>query len=375
MKRPVLRTRLCELLGIEYPIVQAGMGGRTAWVFATNPELVAAVSNAGGLGVLGAAGMDPPVIHDDIVRIKKLTSKPFGVDLLLPGGEGAISGATVQEAQLDPKLVTFVEQLRERFDLPLGGAPPGERRHLFPETIREQLRVVFEDRVPVFVSGLGDPGPWAREAHKRGMVVMSLVGNVKAAKRVAQSGVDVIVAQGYDAGGHTGRVGTFSLVPQVVDAVAPIPVMAAGGIADGRGVVAALALGAVGAWVGTRFLATREAGIRDYHKQRIVQAGDEDTRITRIYSGKTMRALANPVIEAWEKSGMPTMPMPLQGTLMDRFTASAVAAQRFDLVVQPAGQGAGLVRELMSAREVVEEMVSEAVAILQDRFPQGVTVS
>ena len=176
--------------------------------------------------------------------------------------------------------------------------------------------------------------------------------------------MDVIVAQGHEAGGHTGRIGTFALVPQVVDAVAPLPVVLAGGVGDGRAVAAALALGAQAVWVGTAFLATPEANILPEHRQRLIAASEEDTRVTRLYSGKTARALSNPLIEAWDKSGLPALPMGQQGQVSGRLLAAARAAGHNDLSMQLGGQIAGAVNEIRPARMVLDDMVREAVDVL-----------
>jgi len=181
----------------------------------------------------------------------------------------------------------------------------------------------------------------------------------------------VVVAQGAEAGGHTGRVGTMALVPQVVDAVAPTPVLAAGGIGDGRGLAAALCLGAVGVWVGTAFLVSKEAAWDDTLKQRILDASEEDTRVTRIYSGKTMRNINNPLIEAWEEAGVPTLPFPFQGAVIQEVTFAAQQAGRKELGMNPAGQISGMFDEQRPAKEILAEMVDQATEIIQ-RLPAGV---
>ncbi|HXG41311.1 MAG TPA: nitronate monooxygenase, partial [Dehalococcoidia bacterium] len=240
MSRPVLRTPLCDLLGIEYPVILAGMGpSGTATRGIARAELVAAVSNAGGLGVIGGAGMSPEELRQEIRKVRDLTDKPFGVDLLLPAlGQipPATSGGSAPASwrELVPGEVReFVLQIKRRFELPDVGQEAMPR--FAPDHIRRQMEVVLEERVPVFASGLGDPAPFVPDLHRNGTRVIALVGNVKNARRVAEGGADIVVAQGYEAGGHTGRVGTMALVPQVVDAVAPRPVVAAGGIGDGRG--------------------------------------------------------------------------------------------------------------------------------------------
>ncbi len=370
-----LRTRICDLLGIEYPILLAGMGptaggGRGS---AATAELVAAVSNAGGLGVLGGAGFAPDALRAEIRRIREMTDKPFGVDLLFPSNavrpvEAAQGGDP--RALIPPEYWEIVKRLKEQFGIPDVRA---ERpRELRTWRVEDQVEVVLEERVPVLASGLGNPAPYVPRCHELGIKVIALVGNTKNARRVAQGGVDIVVAQGPEAGGHTGRVGTMALVPQVVDAVAPIPVVAAGGIADGRGVAAALALGAEGVWCGTVFLATYEANLYDWQKQRILQATEEDTIVTRLYSGKTMRNITNPLAEAWESLGIKALPMGLQGLLIADLIAGARAAGKDELLMNAAGQAAGMITRLRPAREVVEDLVRGAVEVLTQRLPATV---
>ncbi len=370
-----LRTRICDMLGIEYPILLAGMGptaggGRGS---AATAELVAAVSNAGGLGVLGGAGFAPDALRAEIRRIREMTDRPFGVDLLFPANavrpaEAAQGGDP--RALIPPEYWEIVKRLKERFGLPDVRA---ERpRELRTWRVEDQVEVVLEERVPVLASGLGNPAPYVPRCHELGIKVIALVGNTKNARRVAQGGVDIIVAQGTEAGGHTGRVGTMALVPQVVDAVAPIPVVAAGGIADGRGLAAALALGAEWVWCGTVFLATYEANLYDWQKQRILQATEEDTIVTRLYSGKTMRNITNPLAEAWEALGVKALPMGLQGLLIADLIAGARAAGKDELLMNAAGQAAGMISHLRPAREVVEDLVRGAVEVLTQRLPATV---
>jgi nitronate monooxygenase len=384
MAKPTLRTKLCDILGIEYPVVLAGMGG------VAGHRLVAAVSEAGGLGVIGAATMGPDELHEEIRKVRELTDKPFGVDILLatmgsisqtPGatGRGPDEGEIPDNWRdmLPAPQVEFAASLRRKFDLPdeLPGfpTPTGRRKGAVfgPGFTRSQIDTILEERVPVFASGLGNPAPFVEEFHAAGVKVIALVGNVKNARRVAEGGTDVVVAQGAEAGGHTGRVGTMALVPQVVDAVAPKPVLAAGGIGDGRGLAAALCLGAVGVWVGTAFVVSREAAWDDVLKQRILDATEEDTRVTRIYSGKTMRNIKNPLIEAWEEAGVPTLAFPFQAAVIRDVTYAAEKAGRKELGMNPAGQISGMFHEQRSAEEILHQMVEEAAEIIQ-RLPADI---
>src|SRR5213594_2825977 len=227
----MLRTPLCDLFGIEYPIILAGMGG------VSMAPLVAAVSNAGGLGVIGAATLSPDDLRQEIRKTRALTTRPFAVDLLAP----------------------------------------------LPQMIVPYLPVLYEEGVTIFVAGLAVPEKHVSEMHAHGMKIMVMTGKVKHAVRAEQAGADVVAAQGTEAGGHTGEIGALALVPQVVDAVT-IPVLAAGGIVDGRGVIAALALGAQGVVIGTRFIASAEATAAAPYQQAIVRAGDDSTVRTRGYT-------------------------------------------------------------------------------------------
>jgi NAD(P)H-dependent flavin oxidoreductase YrpB (nitropropane dioxygenase family) len=237
------------------------------------------------------------------------------------------------------------------------------------------MEVVIEEKIPVFASGLGNPARWVDRLHANGTKVLSLVGNVKNAKRVADAGADVVVAQGTEAGGHTGRIATLALIPQVVDAVTPTPVVAAGGIGDGRGLAAVLALGALGAWCGTVFLVSQEANQPEVQKERILAATDEDTRVTRLYSGKTMRNITNPLIEAWDASGLQALPMGLQMLVMQDLAYSIRKAGRLELMMNAAGQVSGMMTAVRPAADILHDMVQGAADILARRLPATVTAA
>src|SRR6201992_645981 len=242
-----ISTPICDMLGIEHPILLAGMGG------VSYAELCAAVSNAGGFGTLGMAGRSPNEIRDEIKKTRDLTDRPFAVDLL----------AAV------------------------------------PESLERTADIIIEGGAKAFISGLGVPPPHlVKKFHDAGLKVMNVNGTVKHARSAEASGLDAVVAQGTEAGGHTGRIAGRALLPQIVDAV-KIPVIAAGSIVDGRGLAAALALGAQGVWMGTRFIASAEAHAGALYKQVIVEASDEDTIVTRSYSGKPMRVFKNEWTGDW----------------------------------------------------------------------------
>ena len=328
---PALRTPLCDLLGIEVPIAQAGMG------YVARGELCAAVSEAGALGVIGAASLSPKRLREEIRKVRDRTDRPFGVDILF---------ATIGRPQ------------------------QGEAEVRFTREVEGHIDVVFEEQVPVLISGLGDPGPIVPLAHEQSMRVMSLVGNTHNAVRVAQSGVDVIIAQGYDGGGHTGRVGTLALLPAVIDVV-DLPVMAAGGIADGRGLAAALAMGAVGVWMGTRFVASEEADGHAAYKQRIVEIDDEGTTRTRCFSGKPCRVIKNQTTEAWEAPELQAriQRFPRQfGVVSEWLGEDPYQTGRFEGKTETgalaAGQSSALIHEVLPAGEIVRQIVQEAESAL-----------
>jgi NAD(P)H-dependent flavin oxidoreductase YrpB (nitropropane dioxygenase family) len=240
--------------------------------------------------------------------------------------------------------------------------------------IRAQVQVALDERVPVFAAGLGDPSWVVPLARERGMKTIGLAGAVRNAIRHAQVGVDIIVAQGHEAGGHTGKIANFPLIPQVVDAVRPQPVLAAGGIADGRGVAAALALGAVGVWIGTAFLVADECDIPDKNKERILLAASEDFVVSRSFTGKTARGCRNPIVQAWEESGLTPLPMPLQGVLMGDLVEAAIRAGRDELLHNPSGQIGGMLTERKPAARIMAELVEGTIEVLA-KLPDTVTIA
>jgi len=327
--RKRLRTPICERIGIEYPIFQAGMG----WV--ARGELAAAVSDAGGLGVIGAGlDMTPGELREQIRLVRRLTDKPFGVDILF---------ATVRAS--------------------------GSEVVQYTDAVQNMVKVVLEEAVPVLISGLGSPKGVVPEAHEQGIFVMSVIGAVRHAVKAVSDGVDAVVASGSDGGGHVGQIGTAVLVPAVVDAVG-VPVLASGGLADGRGLAAALAFGAQGLWMGTRFVATEEALAHENYKFKIVQINETGTTVTRAHSGKPCRLIRNRFTESWVGREHDIEPYPLQALHVGQH-ASDLGRRKGDTDkgVLPAGQSSGLIREIKSAREVVRDVVTEAMQSLERLTP------
>lgn len=312
-----LRTPLCDLLGIEHPILLAGMGG------VSYAALAAAVSNAGGYGVLGMAGRSPEFIRDEMRKVRSLTDRPFGVDLLAAS----------------------------------------------PESLTASVDVIIAEGASAFIAGLGIPMPIMEKLKAAGLKVMVVCGAVKHAVKAEQAGCDAVICQGGEGGGHTGLVGTMPLVAQAVEAV-QIPVAAAGGLYDGRGLAAALALGAQGVWMGTRFIASEEAHAGDLYRETILGASDEDTVRTRCYSGKPMRVKKNPYVEDWESRPGDIQPFPMQAMISVRDgvmggIGGQIEGLDADRSCFAMGQSAGGVREVLPAGEIVRRIMAEAHAAVR----------
>jgi NAD(P)H-dependent flavin oxidoreductase YrpB (nitropropane dioxygenase family) len=370
-----VRTRICDLLNIEVPIVLAGMGQ------AATPALAAAVSNAGGLGVLGATACSPERLRRWIRETRELTSKPFGVDTILPASVRRASSAGSRASPPSKKLLSDLGEFAQAFMQREGLEPVDEEARMRqagfePEDLKgpmplsqaffeAQMEVVIEERVPVYAAGLGNPGPWMARLRANGTAVIAVVGAVKHVAPVLEAGVDAIVAQGSDGGGHNAPVGTMALIPQVVDAANGTPVLGAGGIGDGRGVAAAMMLGAEGAWLGTAFLATHESGIPEFQKRALLYADAGSTVISRSVTGKPVRMLRGKWTEAWDESGHEALPMPWQTVVAGPVLASATAHERSDVNPGIAGQGVGFVRSIRPAADVLLEIASEAEATLR----------
>jgi len=309
-----MHTRLTDMLGIEHPVMLAGMGG------VSYHRLVAAVSEAGGFGTLGAAAMSSAQMEAEIRDVRALTDKQFGVDLLAA----------------------------------------------LPQRMIEDAKKVVEGGASLFVAGLGVPRDVIAVLHDGNVLVASMCGKVRHAVAAVEAGCDFVIAQGTEAGGHTGTVATMPLVPQIVDAVGDrTPVVAAGGIFDGRGLAAALTLGADGVWLGTRFIATPEARAVDGYKDALLAAHEDDTVISRGFTGKTLRAIRNDWTSYIEEHPEELRPFPEQ-------MARAVAANALHLggddetpvdrkkECYPSGQGVGAIEALVPAGELVHRIVDEA---------------
>jgi len=306
----MLKTAICDLFGIKYPIIQGGMA------HVATAELVSAVSNAGGLGIIGAGAAEADWVREQIHLTREQTDKPFGVNILL--------------------ISPFAKQV---------------------------IEVVLEEKVAVVTTGAGNPGPYIPRFKEAGIKVMPVVASVALARRLERYGADVLVAEGMESGGEIGQITTMPLVPQVVDSV-KVPVVAAGGIADGRGLVAALALGAQGVQMGTRFVTSEECIAHPAYKQAILDASDRSTAISGQSTGYPMRALENKLIhEFWEKEK--------SGISIDELMEFGVGKVRIGLIEGDldngtllAGQISGMIKEITPVKVIIEEMVAEAEALI-----------
>lgn len=360
-----MRTEVAERLGIEYPI----------FAFSHCRDVVAAVSNAGAIGVLGAVAYSPDGLERELAWIDEhVGDKPYGVDVLVPmtyaGKEKGGLDASAARDLIPEEHRAFVDELLQRYGVPPLATDGESRRGMSLLQASEQggkelIDVAFaHPKVRLVANALGPAPEWLVErAHQRGHVVAGLVGTVEHARRQKDAGVDLVVAQGYEAGGHTGTISTMVLVPQVVDAVSPTPVLAAGGIAEGRQMAAALALGAKGVWCGSVWLTTQEAETHPVVKEKMIAASSGDTVRSRALTGKPARQLATAWTKEWEAPDNPDpLPLPLQSLLIaeaqsriNRSAASNPGAH--ELVNYFVGQVVGQLDRVRPARQVVQEMV------------------
>lgn len=357
-----MQTPLCEMFGIEYPI----------FAFTHCRDVVAAVSKAGGFGVLGAVGFSPEQLEMELDWIDdNIDGKPYGVDTVMPQKAVEVSGSDPKElkAQINALIPDehrrYVAELVERFELP--GLPEdadiGGVLGWAEDVARQHLDIAFSHPISLIANALGSPPrDVIEEAHGHGVKVAALGGKVQHAQRQVNDGVDIVIAQGHEAGGHTGEVTTMVLVPEVVDAVAPVPVLAAGGIGSGRQIAAALALGAQGAWMGSIWLTTAESNSSPAVLQSYIDASSSDTVRSRCYTGKPARMLRNQWTEAWEPSNGPgALGMPLQNILTSEANTRIARSGRTDLQFAPVGQIVGHMNEVRPVRDVIFQLVEEYI--------------
>jgi len=359
MAKDPLRTKFCDMMGIEFPII----------AFTHCKDVVAAVVNAGGFAVLGEAMHTPEHISDDIKWIRsRVGDKPFGIDLVLPASSPPTDTLEQLLARIPDQQRAYAKMIKDKYNVPDPKIAPDLHRWggLNQEIARAQLDVVLEERAPVFVSGLGSPSFIIKAAHERGIKVFGLVGRARQAEREIAAGIDAVIAQGYDAAGHTGNVGTFSIVPEVCAVAGDVPVIAAGGITTGRHLAAALCLGAAGVWTGTLWLACRESDSDMIIKEKLLAATADDTTYSRSVSGFPMRVTKCPWTEEWAKPDAPAvLSSPYQMLLSADYIQGANDNRRPDLMFEAAGQGVRFVTEMKPARQIVFDLVEEALTTLE----------
>jgi enoyl-[acyl-carrier protein] reductase II len=314
-----MKTRITEMFDIELPVMLAGMGG------VSYSDLVAAVSEAGGIGTFGAAPMSTELLISEMARVRQMTKKPFGVDLLTAS----------------------------------------------PDSIERNLKAIIEGGASIYVAGLGVPREIIDELHKHNILVGSMCGKVRHAVAAVASGCDFVVAQGTEAGGHTGTVATMALVPQVVDAVnGKVPVVAAGGIYDGRGLIASLALGAEAVWIGTKFIATHEAHTGNGYKEKMLTMAEDDTVISKAYTGKTCRVARTEWTEHFDKhpeelQGFPGQAIATIQAGIDHLGVGPETTLDTNKAFMAIGQAVGAIDEIVPAKQVVDEIMSQARETLE----------
>jgi NAD(P)H-dependent flavin oxidoreductase YrpB (nitropropane dioxygenase family) len=349
-----MKTALTERFGLAHPVVSAGMA-RVA-----QAPLVAAVSEAGGMGCLGGVSYMADALRREIAAIRAATNKPFAVNLLVP--PSFVEGAADDW-----------EPVRRRWE----GLSPGARDKLrgvepmlTPGAVGDQVEVVLAERPAAVVLTFDAPEWFVTACHERNIAVMALVGSASRAQQAQRSGVDFVVAQGTEAGGHTGYVSTMVLVPSVVDAV-DVPVLAAGGIVDGRGLAAARCLGAHGAWIGTRFIASVEAYGHEAYKQRVVSGRSKDTTLSKAYTGKPLRTLQNRWTAEWADRTDEIEPFPAQYAVAGVRVETGYQDGDLEYGMLPAGQGIEGVHEILPAGDIVRSIAAEADRILSGLASSG----
>lgn len=361
-----MRTPLCDTFGIEYPI----------FAFTHCRDVVAAVSKAGGLGVLGAVGFSPEQLEIELDWIDEhIDGKPYGVDTVMPQKAADVHGATPEDlinqirGMIPERHWDYVAELTQRFELPpLTDGDCAQGVIGWAEDIaRAHVEIAFAHPIKLLANALGSPPVDIIErAHAAGVKVAALAGKAQHAQRHVNNGVDVIVAQGYEAGGHTGDIATMVLIPEVVDAISPVPVLAAGGIGSGRQIAAAMSLGAQGVWLGSLWLTTAESNSSPEVLARYLEASSSDTVRSRSYTGKPARMLRNAWTDAWDDpEGPGPLGMPLQNILTSEANARIARSHRKDLAFAPVGQIVGRMNDVKPVREVMYRLVEEYIETVE----------
>jgi NAD(P)H-dependent flavin oxidoreductase YrpB (nitropropane dioxygenase family) len=355
-----LWTPLCDRLGIQYPI----------FGFAHDVTTVAAITNAGGYGVYGATRRFPQEIEAELATIRDLVGdKPFGVDLVLPPGMPEHNSRAAIEAEIPQEHKDFVDSLIEKYQVPEATEPGMRTRFIRSAEIeRAQIQAVLDSSADMFACGIGAPADVIQQAKQRGKTTVALIGSPHHVQRAIGAGVEILVAQGYDAGAHTGPIGTYSLVPQIVDAAGDVPVLVAGGVATGRHIAAGLAMGAAGVWLGTAWLLSQEhqGHMHPVNTEKLKAAGSGDTVITRSESGKTFRQVRSGWSQAWEAENAPApLKMPYQDVLVGDLLGAIEEHDIEPLIHSGAGQSIGYFDEVKPVQTIMDELVSEASNVLK----------
>lgn len=346
------RTPLCDRLGIDVPVFS----------FSHSLEVTAAVSRAGGYGVFGATHDEPEQILEHARALKEMCEgRPFGLDLLLPTLAVEKNDRAAAEEAVPRQHKDFVQALRDKHEV-----PAATQGHLFSTHVRSQelfdaqAAAVIASGANMFAMAVGTPPEIVARAKAAGQVTLSLIGSPRHVRASLAAGVDLLVAQGYDAGAHTGTIGTMSLVPQVAAMAGDVPVIAAGGVATGGQFAAALAMGAQGVWTGTIWLGSKEHALDPILTNQILKAGSEDTVISRSWSGKTLRMVRSGWSEEWSAPGAPTpLKMPYQQVLVGELNAAVNEHRIESLMWTPAGQSVAYVREVRSVEDIMDGLIEE----------------
>lgn len=353
-----MRTPICDRFGLETPI----------FGFAHSVEAAAAISLCGGLGVYGATRDTPEEIGENLRRMRSLVGdRPYGVDLVLPKGMPERDDRDLIEQHIPAAHRRFVAGLEEKYSVPKPSGPGMRSRFVRSEEMaRAQIESVLRSDVDLFACGIGMPPEVVEQAKADGKTTLALVGAPRHAHAALAAGADILVAQGYDAGAHTGPIGTLSLVPQIVDLAGEVPVLAAGGIATGRQIAAALAMGAQGVWLGTVWLTTEEHALDPILVEKLLQAGSEDTVISRADSGKTLRQIRSAWSDEWAAEDAPKpLRMPYQDILVGDLLGAIDEHRIEPLMHQPAGQSVAFCRKLESVATVINRLRSETRVALE----------
>jgi NAD(P)H-dependent flavin oxidoreductase YrpB (nitropropane dioxygenase family) len=353
-----LANDLSRRFGIRYPI----------FGFSHSLAVTVAITKAGGLGVYGATRDTPDEIAQRLAEIRdQVGNLPFGVDLVLPRGMPEHNDRDAIEREIPEGHRAFVRGIAERHRVPEPTGPGLRSRFVRSEAVADaQIRAVIESGVDLFACGIGAPPKAVAEARARGKTTCALVGSKRHAEEALRTGVDLIVAQGSEAGAHTGQIGTFTLVPQIVDLCGDTPVLAAGGVATGRHVAAALALGAQGVWMGTAWLTTEEYAAKPAILRKLLAAGSEDAIICRGDSGKPLRQIRSAWSDAWNApDAPPALKMPYQDILVGDLLGAVDQFGVEPLQHHPAGQAIAYFNETSTVARTIERLVTDAEALLQ----------